>query len=56
MIIHVQGHVTVQMMKGEGWRRHSLGEEGATRADLMAVGRQLLAALYGQPTGISMAR
>ena len=27
--IQGQGHVTVQMMKGVGWRHHSLGEEGA---------------------------
>ena len=26
---YLQGHVTVQMMKGVGWRHHSLGEEGA---------------------------
>ena len=25
----IQGHVTVQMTRGVGWRRHSLGEEGA---------------------------
>ena len=36
-------------MKGVGWRRHALGEEGATRADLMAIGRrQFYAALYQQ--------
>ena len=31
-----------------------LGEESATHADLMAVGQQFFAALYGQPTGTSM--
>ena len=31
-----------------------LGEESATHADLMAVGEQFFAALYGQPTGTSM--
>ena len=55
----LHSHVTVQIlnetiMKGVGWRHHSLGEEGATCADLMAIGRKLFAALYGQPTGISM--
>ena len=37
----LQGHITVHIMKGVGWRRHSLGEEGATRVVLMAAGRQL---------------
>ena len=31
-----------------------LGEEYVTNADLMAVGQQFFAALYGQPTGTSM--
>jgi hypothetical protein len=32
----------------------ALGEEGATKTDLMAVGQQFFAALYGQPTETSM--
>ena len=31
-----------------------LGEESSTHADLMAVGQEFFAALYGQPTGTSM--
>ena len=31
-----------------------LGEEGATQADLMEVGKQFFSALYGHPTGTSM--
>ena len=31
-----------------------LNEESATHADLMTVGQQFFAALYGQPTGTSM--
>ena len=31
-----------------------LGEEFVTHADLMAVGQQFFAALYGQPAGTSM--
>ena len=31
-----------------------VGEESATHIDLMAVGQQFFAALYGQPTGTSM--
>lgn len=33
-----------------------LGEEGATEEDLMAVGRQFFASLYGQSAGTSMTR
>ena len=42
------------MVKVVGYRRPSLGEEGATRADLMAVGRQFFVSLYGQSAGTSM--
>ena len=46
------------MLDTEGGRLpglfYGLGEEGASQEDLMAVGKQLFVALYGQPSGSSM--
>ena len=45
-VIRILSDISVMLiMPGVGWRRHSLADEGATRADLMAATRADLMAI-----------